>query len=98
MNKYEGAYLMMMWISLKLSIDGYNEEVIKMNDNLAILGELVNKVTPKEPLFYSNDQGKDFWYCPTCQGHLANDTEEYLCGNYCPRCGQALKWDEEEEE
>ena len=64
--------------------------------SIEALIELVEKTTPKIPLFHSNVEGKDFWYCPTCRGHLANDTEEYLCGDYCPRCGQALDRGEDE--
>lgn len=96
MNKYQRALKVLSASEQQAWKEGY--DVYDFQEAKDLLKELVEKATSKEPLFYSNDQGKDFWCCPTCRGHLANDTEEFLCGDYCPRCGQALKWGEEEKD
>ena len=89
MNKYEDAYSMMMCISLKLSIDGNNEEVVKMNDNLAILGELVDKATPKRVIVSKPDKYEfGTVECPNCHKSLPPWKRQ----EYCDVCGQKLQW------
>ena len=35
----------------------------------------------------------DTWICPNCEKHYELDYDEY---DYCPNCGQAIDWSEEE--
>ena len=57
--------------------------------------ELVDKATPKKPV--KNQYGHDA--CPNC-GWIVYDTwngdQRFI--PHCENCGQALKWDEEEED
>ena len=39
----------------------------------------------------------DYAQCPNCQRAFEESVENWECG-YCPCCGQALKWWEEEED
>ena len=36
----------------------------------------------------------DTWICPCCEEHYEVDYDKY---DYCPNCGQALDWSEENE-
>ena len=88
MNKYQ-ALLNELYSGCVLE-DCDNE---KVNCELYVgFKELVEKATPKKPIFYSNEQGKDFWSCPNCRGHLCYVDQEDTCGIYCPQCGQRLYW------
>ena len=37
----------------------------------------------------------DMWVCPTCRKRYEVEYEEY---DHCPNCGQAINWDESEED
>ena len=37
----------------------------------------------------------DTWICPNCEKRYEVDYDSYDC---CPKCGQAIDWNEEEEE
>lgn len=55
----------------------------------------VAKQIPKTPYFsgdgYWNGQlVYDTWTCPNCSKSYEVDYEEY---DYCPNCGQAIKWE-----
>ena len=100
MNKYQEALDSIKYTVVDIAADGYHEPKTVEDFNYEqclLMQELVDKATPRKPLLYSNDEGKDFWYCPTCQEYLGNDTEEDLCGDYCIWCGQKIDWGEEDE-
>ncbi|RJV85760.1 hypothetical protein DWX45_16405 [Erysipelotrichaceae bacterium AF19-24AC] len=74
------------------------------------LQELVDKETLKEPKHYSEEKDGhwngdihfagstiEYWVCPKCESFIGylNDCEDQI--NYCPNCGQALDWGEENE-
>ena len=60
--------------------------------------EALEKQIPKRP-FYEGDgfwDGKlvyDTWICPCCEKKYEVDYDDY---DYCPNCGQAIDWSEEE--
>lgn len=71
-------------------------------DSMTTLRELVDKETPKKPEIKElirKDNYRDGtniprydWWCPNCN-------LEHMSGNdfkYCPSCGQALDWSEDE--
>ena len=33
------------------------------------------------------------YYCPHCNKHLGTDYDDLSDFNYCPKCGQLLRWD-----
>ena len=82
--------------------DFYHSEIFALQ-------ELVEKATPKKVTietivdgFDDGDFGGTFEYkkatCPNCEGILIDETEEVdLEGyDYCPNCGQALDWSDDE--
>ena len=67
-----------------------NEELSKCID------EALEKQIPKKPTFEGDgyaDDGElmyDTWICPCCEKDYELDYEEY---EFCPNCGQAIKWE-----
>lgn len=63
--------------------------------------EALEKQIPKKPEYYGNgySEGKlvyDYAKCPVCgRDDFEYDINNWGC-NYCPDCGQALEWNEEE--
>ena len=70
-----------------------NEELSKCID------EALEKQIPKKPTFEGDgyaDDGElmyDTWICPCCEKDYELDYEEY---EFCPNCGQALDWSDNE--
>lgn len=65
-------------------------------------GELIKKATPMD-LYYEGDgcdeNGQiiyDTAICQNCGRHFETYYDEHF--NYCPECGQRLKWFDDEEE
>lgn len=90
MIKYQEA-LGSLWSVFKYEpvekIDEERKENLKYLDTLK---ELVEKATPK------NVEKQEHLYdvcCPTCGKMFEIDDDTYT---YCPDCGQALDWSEEE--
>lgn len=65
------------------------------------LRELVNRATKVKPEYRSDsveENGEiifDHWDCPNCHHEYELDYEHY---DFCPYCGQAIDWDNEEED
>lgn len=61
----------------------------------------VEKQTPKDP-GKIHGRFSDTYICPVCKYALIHKNEtSWFCGkhyNFCPDCGQAIKWDENTEE
>lgn len=61
------------------------------------LAELKELRTPQKPTLEGDgydDEGfiaYDTWHCPNCNKNYELDYEEY---DYCPNCGQAIDWSE----
>lgn len=59
---------------------------------------LADKDTPKKPTYVANGYSDgelvyDTWVCPNCDEDYEVDYHDY---DYCPKCGQAIDWSEEE--
>lgn len=95
MNKYTESY---QRLTNRIYKYDHIEDVYK---DLEVLGELVDKATPKKPSFEGDgyaDNGEidyDTWICPNCETKYEVDYQEYDC---CPNCGQRIDWSEETEE
>lgn len=73
------------------------------NDDCVVItfefaNEAVKKQIPKKPYFegdgyWNGELVYDTWICPCCEKHYEVDYDDY---DYCPNCGQALDWSEEE--
>lgn len=67
---------------------------------LATVKELIDKATPKELAYEGDDCDEngviiDTAICPSCDKRFEIDYDEHA--KYCPNCGQALKWRDEDE-
>lgn len=71
------------------------EEEIKVDKKT--LQELVDRATPIKPIYREFMKGTPLqeWkqVCPSCKVTI---TYENLGKNYCPECGQAIDWSENE--
>lgn len=70
---------------------------IESDEMAKILQELIDKDTPKKPYMDIFNA-----WCPNCKAALGREfaisaIQGYSGRGYCPNCGQALKWREEEE-
>lgn len=73
--------------------------VNEIYDSMATLREIVNKETQKKPLDVCTPVVK-WGLCPVCKGELnklgSKPNRVFSNQKYCPDCGQALDWSEEE--
>lgn len=73
-------------------------ELHKQTYDVAI--DALEKQIPKKPDYeadgYDNNGELiyDTWICPNCEKRYEVDCDSY---DYCPNCGQAIDWNEEEE-
>ena len=65
-----------------------NDHIEDVYKDLEVLGELVDKATPKRAGFMSEAVGE----CPNCHKILLG-----AVADYCFHCGQHLDWSEEKE-
>lgn len=79
-----------------------NDELKKKFPNLKEVYEVavkaLEKQIPKKPNYEGDGYADgelvyDTWICPNCEKHYEVDYDDY---DYCPNCGQALDWSEEE--
>ena len=71
---------------------GFGEQLCK------VAVEALEKQIPKKPRKTTEDEEKNY-YCSECKYYLGDEAEIQLCMPrpiYCPDCGQALDWSEEE--
>ena len=85
----------------------YNKDFEPKNDNsnyerkiefLKIVIEALEKQIPKTPNYegdgyWDGELVYDTWICPKCGKDYEVDYDDY---KYCPDCGQAIDWSEEE--
>ena len=83
----------------KEALEIRNNPTIKDVDNEELskcIDEALEKQIPKKPTFEGDgyaDDGElmyDTWICPCCEKDYELDYEEY---EFCPNCGQAIKWE-----
>lgn len=72
---------------------GYINDEVK---NLCI--EALEKQIPKKPYYEGNGYSDgelvyDTWRCPNCDSAYEVEYDDY---KYCPNCGQAIDWRDEE--
>lgn len=58
-------------------------------DEMLDIKELVERATPKKFLY--SEEYIAFCHCPTCKRIVP------IYGDYCPCCGQAIDWSEDDE-
>ena len=99
MNKYQEALdtITETLINCGRTKDLPDETILKEQNELNLLKELVNKATPKKVIVKKSQLGYGIWresrYCPNCQSNLT-----YKFGyRYCHKCGQALDWSGEDD-
>ena len=63
------------------------QELVEMYNECVVLKE---RATPKKPLYNNN-------LCSKCNLILNSDYKENEYMNFCPRCGQALDWSDDNE-
>lgn len=63
-----------------------------------VVRKALEKQIPKKPDFEADGYADghlvyDTWICPCCGVHYEVDYDDY---KYCPECGQAIDWSDEE--
>ena len=89
MNKYQESY---QRLTNRIYKNDHIEEIYK---DLEVLGELVDKATPKYAIkkYFRNTKCVDKYICPNCGRVYFNTMFEY-----CGICGQALSYEERNEQ
>lgn len=99
-SKYQEALDRVKEIYIYLC-DEFNlkKSAVKMNDDIEVLQELVDKAVPKKPFYEADgydENGEliyDTWICPNCNHYYEVDYDDY---DYCPNCGQVIDWSDED--
>lgn len=99
-SKYQEALDRVKEIYIYLC-DEFNlkKSAVKMNDDIEVLQELVDKAVPKKPFYEADgyDENGELIYdtciCPNCNHYYEVDYDDY---DYCPNCGQAIDWSDED--
>ena len=94
MNKYQEALDSIKYTVVDIAADGYHEPKTVEDFNYEqclLMQELVDKTISAKPVDVQDPTFGDFKLsCPRCKRTL------YNVPKYCPNCGQALRWEEEE--
>ena len=98
MNKYQEALNALL--SFRVCESTHNRRLLENNPHAAsILKELVDKATPKKPIKkvavieYENEETveRPYFVCG-CENYSQVNRND----RYCPKCGQAIDWSEDE--
>ena len=78
----------------------FEDECVKKGFTFKSLLEAREKQIPKKPSLEGDGYADghlvyDTWICPCCEKKYEVDYEEY---DYCPECGQAIDWSEDDGE
>lgn len=102
MNKYQIAVRFFKRSLTPIYLNSFTKGFCKRyDDKLNDLRELVDRATPQKPLlegdgYVDGELVYDIAFCPNCNAEF-----EYGYGNwgdpYCPKCGQALDWVDDED-
>ena len=66
-------------------------------DDILEVKIMFEKEEPRKPYFETDKYGEltyDYWYCPNCDDAFEKENRF----NYCPRCGQRITHEVEEDE
>ena len=89
MNKYQKA-----WNNVKsLAETSDNYKPYNDDKDIKLIGELVEKATPKKPI-YKRDNNR--YVCGNCEErfpYTRDGIDQYMY-HYCPYCGQKADWSE----
>lgn len=94
MNRYQNA-LDRLICNIGVAKSNYIKSG-KAEEDIKDIQELVDYQKPMKPILIG-DYGKiyyELWSCPNCLNKYPSETGEY---KYCPKCGQRIDWDMEEE-
>ena len=61
--------------------------------------QALEKQIPKKPYIQQDDRNNDCLECPSCDSFIGYEydcRDEHYQINYCPCCGQAIDWSDEE--
>ena len=101
MKKYQEALNRILDDDYDFPHDFYGEDKATTKErDTDIMQELVDKATLKKPNIWGDgydDKGQliyDMYDCPNCDKTYELDYEKY---DYCPKCGQAIDWSDENE-
>ena len=71
----------------------------KYKNGLRMAISALEKQIPKKPYIQQDDRNNDCLECPSCDSFIGYEydcRDEHYQINYCPCCGQAIDWSEEE--
>ena len=76
--------------------------IVSNVDNIewaTMCAEAIEKQIPKKPILEADGYADgelvyDTWYCPNCDKSYEVDYDSY---DFCPNCGQAIDWSDEDE-
>ncbi len=101
MNKYQIAVRFFKRSLTPIYLNSFTKGFRKRyDDKLNDLRELVDRATPQKPLlegdgYVDGELVYDIAFCPNCDN--AFECEGWNWGDpYCPKCGQALDWGDDE--
>lgn len=95
MNKYKEALDEIKSIVLDKSGDGYRTPKYLQNfyfSSCETLQELVERATPKKLVATRHTRR-----CPSCNRQMSDINNAHPNMKFCPNCGQALDWIDEDE-
>ena len=67
--------------------------------NMELIINALEKQIPKKPYIQQDNRNNDCMECPSCDsfiGYECDCRDEHYQINYCPNCGQAIDWSDEE--
>lgn len=80
------------------SID-HQQKAENQTELMNITIEALEKQIPKKPYIQQDERNNDCFECPNCDsfiGFAVDCKDEHYQIPFCPNCGQALDWSEEE--
>lgn len=83
----------------QLHLDCKADLAIKELEARIVAIEALEKQIPKKPYIQQDDRSNDCMECPSCDSFIGYEydcRDEHYQINYCPNCGQAIDWSEEE--
>lgn len=76
----------------------YFEFVSGLKNQMKTINRALKRDIPKKPLEEGNGMS-DYYFCPICNGILSDHDLKWgeEAPNYCPNCGQAIDWRNQDE-